>query len=116
MTPDQPPFASTLTGGPETAFPPTGTTATQLTFVRPSISGPARAKAGSLVYFSGYALPGQQVVVNRRPVGASAWRHFATVTASSTGHWTTHFRMTHALEIGVGSHGHWSPVVRIRLA
>ena len=95
---------------------PTGTTASRLTYVRPSIAGPTRAKAGTVVYFSGYALPGQKVVVNRRPIGASAWRHFVTVTASSSGHWTTHFRLSHALEIGVGSHGHWSPVRRIRLA
>src|SRR4051812_45574644 len=95
---------------------PTGTTASRLTYVRPSITGPTRAKAGTVVYLSGYARPGQQVVVNRRPIGSSTWRHFVTVTASSTGHWTTHFRLTHALEIGVGSHGHWSPVRRIRLA
>ena len=95
---------------------PTGTTAKRLTFVRPSINGPTRAKAGTIVYFSGYALPGRQVIINRRPVGTTAWHHFATVTASSTGHWVTHFRMTHSLDIGAGSNGHWSPLIRIRLA
>src|SRR4051794_11682805 len=95
---------------------PTGTTATRLTYVRPSITGPARAKLGSRVYVSGYALPGQKVVVSRRPAGASKWHYFTTVTASSTGHWITHFRLTHAMDVGVASHGHWSRVLRIRLS
>ena len=95
---------------------PTGSTATRLTYVRPSITGPTLARLGTRVYVSGYALPGQKVVVNRRPAGGSTWRYFTTVTASSTGHWVTHFRFTHAVDVGVGSHGHWSRVLRIRVA
>jgi hypothetical protein len=95
---------------------PTGTTATRTTVVRPSLRGPTRAKAGTVVYISGYALPGRRVALYRRPLGTTTWHYFTTVTATSTGHWTSHFRLTHAVSVIVGSHGHWSPVLRIRLA
>ena len=95
---------------------PTGATTARLTFVRPSLSGPARARLGTRVHIGGYALPGQKVAVYRRPAGTAKWHLFTTVTAASTGHWTTSFKQTHAVDVLVGSHGHWSPVIRVKLA
>jgi hypothetical protein len=95
---------------------PTGTTATRSTFVRPSLHGPTRAKIGTVVYVSGYALPGQKVAIYRRPVHTAKWYYFATVTASSTGRWVGHFRLRHSLNVIVGSHGHWSRAITVRIA
>jgi hypothetical protein len=95
---------------------PTGTTATRTTVVRPSLHVPSRAKLRTIVYISGTALPGQKVAVYRRSVGTAKWNYFATVTAASTGRWTSHFRFTHAINVLAGSHGHYSPGATIRVA
>jgi len=95
---------------------PTGTTVTHRTLVRPSLRGPSRARYGTVVYISGYAPPGYKVAVYRRPLGTRTWHYFTTVTASSTGHWISHFRLTRAVNVLVGSHHQWSPVIAIRLS
>ena len=93
---------------------PTGTSADRTAVVRPTLAGPTRARAGSMVYFSGWAVPGQKVAIYRRSIGTAKWRYFATVTTGSGGRWYRHFRLTHPMNILVGSHGHWSSVLTVR--
>ena len=95
---------------------PTGTSAARTAVVRPTLAGPTRARAGSMVYFSGWALPGQKVAIYRRSVGTARWHYFATVTTRSGGRWYRHFRLTHPMNVLVGSHGHWSSVRTVRFS
>ena len=93
---------------------PTGTSAARTVVVRPTLAGPSRARAGAMVYLSGWALPGQKVAIYRRPAGTARWHLFATVATSSGGRWYRHFRLTHPINVCVGSHGHWSSVLTVR--
>ncbi|HMC69875.1 MAG TPA: hypothetical protein VKJ07_12040, partial [Mycobacteriales bacterium] len=95
---------------------PTGTSAARTTVVRPSLHVPSRAKPRTVVYISGTALPGQKVAIYRRSLGTAKWNYFTTVTAASTGRWTSHFRFTHAVNVLAGSRGHYSPGATIRVA
>ena len=93
---------------------PTGTSAARTVVVRPTLSGPHRARSGAMVYLSGWALPGQKVAIYRRSVGTARWHYFTSVTTGASGRWYRHFRLTHPMNVLVGSHGHWSGVLTIR--
>ena len=93
---------------------PTGTSTMRTVVVRPTLAGPRRASRGVTVYVSGWALPGQRVAIYRRAVGTARWHYFASVTARAGGRWYGHFRLTHPVNVLVGSHGHWSDVLTIR--
>jgi hypothetical protein len=95
---------------------PTGTSAARTIVVRPTLAGPSRARRGAMVYLSGWALPGQNVALYRRPLGTSTGRYYGTVRAGAAGRWYAHFRLTHQLQVIAASHGHWSRILTIRYA
>ena len=94
----------------------TGTSAARSVVVRPTLAAPTRAKRAAMVYLSGWALPGQKVAIYRRSLGTARWHYYGAVTARSGGRWYAHFRLTHPMNVLVGSHGHWSGVASIRYA
>ncbi|MBV9291289.1 MAG: N-acetylmuramoyl-L-alanine amidase, partial [Frankiales bacterium] len=87
---------------------PSGTSASGVTVVVPTLHVPSSVASGTRVTFRGRAIPGQTVTLERRLSGATAWTVVRRTTATSNGTWSLRRTVRNAAGYRAVSHGQQS--------